>query len=568
LAGWQAKAALAVAVASLGVPATASARTWFVSASAGAGGNGSLSAPFASLAAVEAVSGPNDRIVVLAAPAGVPPLDGGIALKPGQELIGDGPPVGTSATSAVAPRLTNTNPSRLDGDAVRLASHTTVRNLEISGSARGAIYGNDVGTVRILNNDVSGQNTSCTVGLQIPPFSIPLLSGGSLPAPGLPNGWAGIMVDTTGGESSVKIVGNRVHNATCGDGIDLRVFGTGSVRALIADNDVFDLQQGASLRSVLGIGLQTNDHGQLDALVDRNHESGLGNPGVGKADDEGLFVIPIGPSSIRARISRNVYTGTPGRGGISENGLEFVSFGDGAHGVVHLVDSTFSGSTGDVIEEISIGKNSDLRMTLDRVVATGSTGPGDTRVLPANNGDCLIVGSSQPGSILKLTVRHSLLTNCANNGLTLASITGDNSQSTKELSAYVSDSVISGNHGGNVAIYNYNGLESLKLGMERVDLSNSHGAGTAPANFTAQDRGTTSRAIIDLGGGPLESLGGACLGGGPLAVDLVGYDAYAQHAWWGQPGGPSPERVHTVDGTLDASQPLAAPPSMCADKDG
>src|SRR5262249_36503623 len=161
----------------------------------GAGGNGSLSAPFASLAAAEGGSGPNDRIVVLAAPAGVPPLDGGIALKPGQELIGDGPPVGTSATSAVAPRLTNTNPSRLDGDAVRRASHPPVRNRELPGPTGGAIYGNDVDDVRILGNDVPGQNPSCTAGFQIPPFSIPLLSGGSLPAPGLPNGWAGIMVD-------------------------------------------------------------------------------------------------------------------------------------------------------------------------------------------------------------------------------------------------------------------------------------------------------------------------------------------------------------------------------------
>src|SRR5262245_12198064 len=165
-ASWLAKAVLAVALTSLGA-ATASARTWFVSASAGAGGDGSRSAPFASLAAVEGASGPNDRIIVLPAPAGVPPLDGGIALKPGQELIGDGPPVGTSATSAVAPRLTNTNRARLDGDAVRLASRTTVRNLEISGSTRGAIYGNDVDDVRILGNDVTGQNTSCTVGLQI-----------------------------------------------------------------------------------------------------------------------------------------------------------------------------------------------------------------------------------------------------------------------------------------------------------------------------------------------------------------------------------------------------------------
>src|SRR5262249_36589776 len=233
-----------------------------------------------------------------------------------------------------------------------------------------------------------------------------------------------------------------------------------------------------------------------------------------------------------------------------------------------LADSTFSGSTGDVLEELSIGRNSDLRMSLDRVVATGSTGPGDTRILPANNGDCLIAGSSQPGSSVTLKVHRSLLTNCANNGLTLTSITGNNSEAVKALSADVSDSQISGNRGGNVAVYNYNALESLSLRIARADLSDSHGLGSAPANVTAADRGTTGSATIDLGGGPLESSGGVCLGGGALAVELARYDAFARYAWWGEPGGPGPGRVETVDGTLDASQPLAAPPHGCAATDG
>ena len=46
-------------------------------------------------------------------------LDGGIALKPRQRLVGAGPPVRDAGTAA--PSLTNTDPGRLDGDAVRLA---------------------------------------------------------------------------------------------------------------------------------------------------------------------------------------------------------------------------------------------------------------------------------------------------------------------------------------------------------------------------------------------------------------------------------------------------------------
>src|SRR6185437_11659166 len=66
---------------------------WYVSASAAAGGDGSAHAPFNSLALVQAASGPGDTIVVLPSPLSAPPLDGGIALKPGQRLIGDGPTV-------------------------------------------------------------------------------------------------------------------------------------------------------------------------------------------------------------------------------------------------------------------------------------------------------------------------------------------------------------------------------------------------------------------------------------------------------------------------------------------
>jgi hypothetical protein len=86
----------------------------------------------------------------------LPPLDGGIALLPGQRLTGDGPPVVQFTTALIPdgppvavssglsslPRITNTT-TYLSGDAVELASNTVVENLVIAGALRGAIYGQD-----------------------------------------------------------------------------------------------------------------------------------------------------------------------------------------------------------------------------------------------------------------------------------------------------------------------------------------------------------------------------------------------------------------------------------------
>jgi hypothetical protein len=87
-------------------------------------------------------------------PVGVPPLNGGIALLPGQRLIGDGPPVvqfttaltpdgppvAVSSGLSSLPQITNTT-TYLSGDAVELASNTVVENLVIAGALRGGIYG-------------------------------------------------------------------------------------------------------------------------------------------------------------------------------------------------------------------------------------------------------------------------------------------------------------------------------------------------------------------------------------------------------------------------------------------
>lgn len=559
-------------------PAAASAdvathpRTWFVQAGAAAGAAGTHAAPLATPAEVERRSRAGDRIVVLPAATA---LTGGLRLKPGQALIGAGPAVGALARDAPAPRLTNPDRTRLDGDAVRLADGVVVRNLRITATARGGIYGHDVTGVTVSGNDVSDSNRACLDGFLIPPFAVPTtVPGVGIPiSDGLQNGWAAIMLDATGGTVRATIDGNDVHDSGCADGIDVRASGTAVARVRIGGNDVRELREGPALESILAIGLQAREHARIVARLDDNRQAGLGNDedfgaGPGGADSEGIFVNPADAGSIRATITRNRYAHTPGRGGFSANGLEFVSMGDGARGLVDVRDSRFAGPPGDVIEQLALGTNATLRLRLDDVTATGSTGFsgsgfGDTVVIPGNNGDCVIAASGGAGNTVDLRVRSSRLTRCANNGLTLGSAVSNGQGPTRALRLDVSDSVITGNQGANLRIGNVTALGSLDARVERTDLSGARGLASSPADLVVEELSHTDQVAIDLGGGPLGSAGGNCLAGGPLAALVVGYAVDAASAWWGAPGGPAPGRTVVAGGVLRTRPPLAAASAAC-----
>ncbi len=559
--------AIAASVPSL-APAKTKARKWFVLAGAKEGGKGTRKAPFDRLQTVEERSRPGDLIIVLSAPRATRPLDGGIRLKAGQRLIGE-------HASGGAPRLANTGRSRLDGDAVRLADRTTVRGVEISAAARGGIYGDNVNWVTIRDNDVTHHNTSCTRGFHIPRFNVPtIVPGAGIPiSDGLHNGWAGVMVDASRGKRAVTIRGNRVHHSECGDGIDVRASGSARMRATISRNETDHLRQGEELESVLAIGLQTRDGADLVATVEGNRQHDLGNeedPGLPLtgADSEGVFVNPTGRSSLRATVVRNSYTHARGHGGFSANGLEFVSMGNGARGHLSVRDSTFSGTPGDVLEQLALGTNAYLAMELERVVATrstgfGETGYGNTVLIPGNNADCLISASGGAGNTVELSVRHSELTGCANNGITFGSAVANGSGPTAALRAHIADSQITGNHGGNLRVGNVAGLERLAVKVERTNLADSRALGSGLANASFEDLGTTRHAVIDLGGGGLGSSGGNCLHDGTLGAELLRYDVTARRNWWGTPGGPFPGRVVAVGGTLDWSPGLDGRPGYC-----
>ncbi|RDI44854.1 hypothetical protein [Nocardia mexicana] len=506
-----------------GIPAT-----WYVVSGAAAGGNGSEAAPFGSLEAVERAGSPGDTIVVLPAPRNAPPLDGGIALKPGQQLIGAGPAVTEAPAAAPVPRLTNSRLAR-DGDAVKLARGAAVRNLVIDGATRGGIYGNDVADVTVSGNDISGTNRLCHDGFMIGPFQVPVtLPAGVAVAPLPPflllnNGWAAVMVDAATATGTVRIEGNRVHDTGCGDGIDVRTFGSATVAAELTDNTLTHINLGLAKLSILAIGLQSNDDSRLEATLTGNTETDIaspaGHPGNLAADSEGIFINPTGRSWLRARVDRHRFDN--GGGNFSANGLEYVTTSGSPTSEVTVTDSTFDRVVGDVIENYNLsGDAAEQQLTLDGVRAMHSTFPGAAAhpVVPVNLGTCLVTTGFGRASKTGLVVRNSEFGDCSGDGIGIVSYTPEGGGAA-EMSFDIQDSRVSG-----AAV---NGLNVLVVGNPaalRVRVQDSSITGAAQAAIRADRRGGESGSIaLDFGGGALGSTGNVCVAG-PVQLSGVSVD--------------------------------------------
>ncbi|HEX8754798.1 MAG TPA: hypothetical protein VF745_00555 [Steroidobacteraceae bacterium] len=550
-------------------------KAWFVRAGAAAGGSGSESAPFNSLAAVEEASAPGDEITVLPAPLGTPPLDGGLALKPRQRLIGAGPRVGSARALAAAPRVTNSSSARNSGDAVVLADGVEVANLVILKSFRGGIYGRNVSGARIHGNDLSGTNTSCTPGLWV------YFPGPKKPLPLLSNGWAAIMVDEDRGTSWLSIEGNHVHDGGCDDGIDIRATASARVSARVSGNTLTRLAQGPKLHSVLAIGMQTQDRAVLSVDSDHNSETYIGSP---NADCEGLFTNQSG-GSLTWSIDHNTFA--HGIGGGSCNGAELFTGTGIATTNVYIGHSTFEYDPGDMIEEDNGGGTSSvMNLTLEDVTVRHTSFP---RTLPPeakftnvrymdNLGRCMDQYSWGHRNVNNLRIIDSHFSDCYGDGIgsdvtggtyTYGSAAAGSSKPKgmdlgdgegDAVSIVVENSSIEGSGQYVMHFANHASMSDLKIRVEDSRLSGAKGAAVVAFD---QD-GSTEHADIDLGGKGADSLGRNCIvGGADLAAEATGYDVFAKSNWWGRAGGPTAQEISVTNGHIHTEPALRSAPVSC-----
>jgi hypothetical protein len=206
---------------------------WYVRA--GASGDGtSADRPAGTLAQLERLSAPGDQLYVL---VGDVPLDGGITLKPGQQLTG-------VAKDGRKPVITNTSLVRTGGVGIQLASASKISNVRIEASFASGIYGRNVTDVRIDKVDVSDANR----GQAFTDFSYPSLPDAvSRPVP-----HGGIVLVHSEAAARVDVTASTVTEAA-GFGIASLASGTADVRLSIRGTRV----EGGSRIESHDIGIAT-----------------------------------------------------------------------------------------------------------------------------------------------------------------------------------------------------------------------------------------------------------------------------------------------------------------------
>jgi hypothetical protein len=565
--------AVILAAAGLAGAANAPAAIYYVSAGAPADGDGSPTRPFGSLEAVERASSAGDSIIVLPSPLSVPALDGGIALKPGQRLIGAGPAVIGRPPDSAAPRIANTRDSRLAGDAVRVADGATVGNLVIVSARRGAIYGQNARNIRIENNDITNADESCSPGLSIhvaPPSN----------SDRRPDGFAAIMLDFDGSRTSLVIDGNFIHDSSCSDGIDVRAVGHAEVFSRIDGNVITRLEQGAAVGALLGIGLQTREGAVLNVSSSHNAETYLGNPMTDSgivngdaarsagdrsgADCKGVFTGQSG-GTIVWNIDRNTFA--HGSGGSSCNGAQFLVGTGAAHLQVVVRGSIFEDNPGDMIEENNLGTDSVMDVMLDNVTVRHVTRPARALREPplpewsfksfTSRSACVSQVSLGVRAITRFAMTRGHFSDCAGDGILSvhASLPELGMGQGTGLDLRIDHSSIVSV--GEYALHwiNYTTLDEVELEVEGSRLEGGIGYPAVSLNEAGGARIKDYR--IDLGGGPLGSLGQNCFSSASaLAADLPGGGiAYAAN-WWGTPAGPAERMAGGV-------APLSSPPPSC-----
>mgnify|MGYP003770106149 CR=1 FL=1 len=210
---------------------TVTQKVWYVrdviDANNAAGGDGRSSNAFETLAAAQSASGSGDIIYVFEGNTASTPLSGGIVLKDGQKLWGQGvnldvSGIGTLVTAAGKPRINNTG-----GDAVSVPatagnrSNVEIRGLDLQGS------------VNAIDVTSSGANT---VGVTI--------SGDNIRGAGSEG------IDLNAGSSgafSVTVQNNTL--TSTGNGIDLRTTAAGTATLTAAGNTISASANGIDART-------------------------------------------------------------------------------------------------------------------------------------------------------------------------------------------------------------------------------------------------------------------------------------------------------------------------------
>ena len=489
------------------------AATWYVKAGAPHPGDGSKNRPFTSLDQVEAASGPGDTIYVVQS-QGV--LDGGIALKNGQRLIGLGPRVTLANPNSARAKITNTSNARYDGDAIRLARGNVVENIHVDNSFRSAILGINAVGAQLRNNlmtDIMAVHELDDIEHEWPDGYIIYASQ--------TNHFGAITLVTCGpgARSAVTIVNNPdvqpMGYCKFLDPAAGTVPSTGAVA--ISGNVIRDSNSdGMMLINDLGVvaDFTVTDNIIMDLSQRLPDPSSVGIPGVVRS--RGFTIIVIEDSVSNLTLSRMVASNLSPLGTFAADGIVFLTSGlnpvsNARVSDVVVSNPELSGDTanGDSIEIQHRGSTNGI-LNVDIIRARLSD--------PASTNIKIIESANPENGTYNVTVTDSVLTNVNGAGSEDYQIRFSGNArpaptgtfTTKAIKVALKNVSISGLGGGigNSGTSFNNNVPTFHIKVEDSCLSDLQKEPVFYRHSPMRTIGTGDGAVVDLGGGPLGSTGG------------------------------------------------------------
>jgi hypothetical protein len=450
----------------------AAGKEYFVSADAGPNGDGSRQRPFLLLSQVERVAAAGDTIYLLSSESGKV-LDGGIALKVRQRLIGLGADGEIPEHTAGRVKLTNT--AALPGGVmVQLSEQNEVAGIHFMNMGNAAISGAGANYSGAYIHHATFSGNAAT---HVEDDYLSTEGKGLVYA---------ISLEATLGE----LDGIRIEDSTFSDGEDLgaiRVFHSGESRGnyRFQRNDFSDLGGRPYF-------VRSQDRSYVETVI---LDSTANNIGRGERNSDSIIPYLMGESE-QVMVVRNYrFQNTKQEGNGSNTGIEAYIFGEprpdkanwcnGCTLTLKIFDSVIENAVTDPIQFSNSGRNSDLSYEIR-----------NTRILGGNpqqgDGGISLNLQSVPasGGRTKLLVEHSDVIATTGYGFSL------NDRGGKAGHSVVVDlgGGALGSLGENRFIGNTKG--AMRVPQSRITATNNWWDGGKPIMYDGEDRPSEDRNVL------------------------------------------------------------------------
>ncbi|MGI9271080.1 MAG: hypothetical protein ACR2QT_04850 [Woeseiaceae bacterium] len=472
---------------------------------------GSWRNPYVSLADAEADQADWDVLYVLPSPTHLGPLDGGILLLDGQNLVGLGPNPFYAGWFPWRAMISNSTSARHDGDAIVLGEGSEVRGIHITDPYRSAINADLAGSAKMSHVLITGHNQNEEVFAD--GSAVGLSSFGAIHSQFGPGGRIDI--------ANVAIKNGKGHGilvyvAAAQKDVNVR-------RIRISGIDTSSFENAAT---AYGLVLNTSEGAMMKASVSKSLIQDINN----NRRNRGIEIVGNDTSTARLTVVDSIFKNIPSTGVLEDGAIVPIAFGASVGETVLIAENNLFENCAQGIEARDIfSPDSVLKMQIKKNIFRNIDSASAINLQNfATRGSHVIVVENNYGS----------------------GIFGSAFDITNIASTIVESTVTVRNNrfedfGTGVSLANV-GSDANPGRIEKMDLlveGNEFIDGMVGISSFENGPSSNNAANLDFGGGGLGSIGLNRFVGNAMDASIVSFGTPlhvdAKLNWWGSASGPT-----------------------------